>query len=202
MDDSVKRITPAAVQSLATDTSFLRSFVAGLNDPILLDNLDELTQTVALMDSDNPDEYYDMSQRNKKYGKVDPLKGPMLSEKYEYSSSRLNLSANARSGRKKVRRSPRRAPPSRASPKSMLRLVEDSVLGDNIASINSHSISRVQHTLSCTFPLVYYPYSKGIRKGFGWARHETSQDINMASSAGVASPPRLKFGRVCRYIHG
>lgn len=77
----MKRITPAAVQSLATDTAFLSSFVESLNNPILMENLDELTQTVALMGTDNTDEFFDVAQRNKKYGKVDPMKGTVLIEK-------------------------------------------------------------------------------------------------------------------------
>ncbi|KAF2261145.1 exocyst complex subunit Sec15-like protein [Lojkania enalia] len=81
LDESVKRITPAAVQSLATDTAFLSSFVEGLNNPILMENLDELMQTVALMGTDNSDEFFDVAQRNKKYGKVDSMKGAILIEK-------------------------------------------------------------------------------------------------------------------------
>jgi hypothetical protein len=49
---------------------------------MLRENLDELQQTVNLMQSDNHDEFYDISIRNKKYGRVDPLNGPMLLEKY------------------------------------------------------------------------------------------------------------------------
>lgn len=48
---------------------------------MLRENLDELQQTVNLMQSDNHDEFYDISIRNKKYGRVDPLNGPMLLEK-------------------------------------------------------------------------------------------------------------------------
>lgn len=81
LDESVKRITPSAVGSLATDTQYLVSFVESLNNPILMENLDELTQTVALMGTDDSLEFYDISQRNKKYGKVDQLKGAILLEK-------------------------------------------------------------------------------------------------------------------------
>lgn len=82
LDDSVRKITPAAVQSLATDTAFLSSFVESLNNPILMENLDELTQTVALMGTSNTDEFFDVAQRNRKYGKVDNMKGAILLEKY------------------------------------------------------------------------------------------------------------------------
>lgn len=81
LDQSVKRITPAAVQALATDAEFLSSFVDSLNNPILKENLDELIQTVALMGTDNSDEFFDVAQRNRKYGKVEPQKGAILIEK-------------------------------------------------------------------------------------------------------------------------
>jgi hypothetical protein len=47
----------------------------------LMENLDELTQTVALMGTENSDEFYDVAQRNRKYGKVDNMKGAILLEK-------------------------------------------------------------------------------------------------------------------------
>lgn len=53
-----------------------------LGNPILRENLDELQQTVMLMQAENSDEFYDMSTRNKKYGRVDAMNGPMLLEKY------------------------------------------------------------------------------------------------------------------------
>ncbi|ORY09876.1 exocyst complex subunit Sec15-like-domain-containing protein [Clohesyomyces aquaticus] len=81
LSDDVKRITPAAVQTLATDAAFLSSFVESLNNPILMENLDELMQTVALMGSDNAEEFFDIAQRNRKYGKVDQMKGAILSSK-------------------------------------------------------------------------------------------------------------------------
>lgn len=34
------------------------------------------------MKSDNPDEFYDISIRNKKFGRVDALNGPQILEKY------------------------------------------------------------------------------------------------------------------------
>lgn len=53
-----------------------------LGNPILRENLDELQQTVMLMQAENSDEYYDVSTRNKKYGRVDAMNGPLLLEKY------------------------------------------------------------------------------------------------------------------------
>ena len=52
-----------------------------LEVPILKENLDELQQTIQLMQADNADEYYDASTRNKKYGRVDDMTGPILLEK-------------------------------------------------------------------------------------------------------------------------
>ncbi len=50
---------------------------------ILRRTVDELTQTVALMSSGNPDEFYDIAQRSTKYGSVNPENGPVLLEKVE-----------------------------------------------------------------------------------------------------------------------
>jgi hypothetical protein len=77
----VRRITPASVTALVIDAEFLSSFVDSLNNPILKENLDELAQTVALMATDNSDEFFDVAQRNRKYGKVDREKGAILIEK-------------------------------------------------------------------------------------------------------------------------
>ena len=85
LSDEVKRINPNGVAALAIDVQYLSDFVETLNNPILQKNLDELRQTVALMQSDNSDEYYDVSTRNKKYGRVDAMNGPLLLEKFESS---------------------------------------------------------------------------------------------------------------------
>lgn len=82
MSPDVKRINPNGVAALARDVDYLTKFVEGLGVPILLENLDELQQTVQLMMSDNTDEFYDISIRNKKYGRVDAMNGPILIEKY------------------------------------------------------------------------------------------------------------------------
>lgn len=81
MDREVKRITPSATANLARDVRFLSDFVDSLNNPILQQNLDELQQTTALMQTDNPDEFYDVAQRNRKFGRVDPQTGAILLEK-------------------------------------------------------------------------------------------------------------------------
>ncbi|KAK7539033.1 exocyst complex subunit Sec15-like-domain-containing protein [Phyllosticta citricarpa] len=81
LDDSVKRISPCAIKTFAADVQFLSNFVDTLSNPILRENLDELLQTVYLMETDNPLEFYDVSQRNKKFGRVNREHGPILLEK-------------------------------------------------------------------------------------------------------------------------
>ena len=81
----VKQINPNGVAALAKDVQYLTEFVDTLGNPILRENLDELQQTIALMQSDNAEEFYDISTRNKKYGRVDALQGPHLLEKLTHS---------------------------------------------------------------------------------------------------------------------
>ncbi|MCJ1419379.1 hypothetical protein MMC32_005734 [Xylographa parallela] len=81
LSPEVKKINPNGVAALAKDVRFLSDFVDTLGNPILQQNLDELQQTVTLMQAGNSDEYYDVSTRNKKYGRVDALNGPLLLEK-------------------------------------------------------------------------------------------------------------------------
>lgn len=81
LDPSVNRISPAAVRTLANDVAHLSDFVNSLSNPILDENLDELRQTVSLMGTENPDEFFDVSLRNRKFGKVDNMNGPVLLEK-------------------------------------------------------------------------------------------------------------------------
>jgi hypothetical protein len=78
----VKKINPNGVAALAKDVDYLTEFVDSLeNAPILRENLDELQQTVNLMQTDNPDEFYDVATRNKKFGRVDAMNGPKILEK-------------------------------------------------------------------------------------------------------------------------
>jgi hypothetical protein len=65
--------------------------VDSLGVPILRENLDELQQTVQLMQAENADEFYDISTRNKKYGRVDAMQGPLLLEKYGPQNSHCLL---------------------------------------------------------------------------------------------------------------
>jgi hypothetical protein len=96
LSSDVKKINPNGIEALALDVHFLEEFVASLDNPILRETLDELCQTVQLMQSDAPDEFYNIATRNKKYGRVDPLHGPTLLEKLtgvvQNPTNKFNLS--------------------------------------------------------------------------------------------------------------
>ena len=83
LSPDVKKINPHGVAALAKDVRHLTDFVDGLENGFMLrSNLDELEQTIQLLQSDNTDEFFDISTRNKKYGRVDAMNGPILLEKY------------------------------------------------------------------------------------------------------------------------
>ncbi|KAK4462495.1 putative exocyst complex component sec15 [Cladorrhinum samala] len=82
LSPDIKKINPNGVAAMAKDVQHLSNFVAGLENASMLErNLDELQQTVALMQADNHDEFFDISTRNKKFGSVDAYNGPILIEK-------------------------------------------------------------------------------------------------------------------------
>lgn len=82
LSPDVKKINPNGVAALAKDVEYLVEFVDSLeNAPILRENLDELQQTINLMQTENPDEFFDVATRNKKFGRVDALNGPKILEK-------------------------------------------------------------------------------------------------------------------------
>lgn len=82
LSPDVKKINPNGVAALSMDVQHLTHFVDGLENGFMLrSNLDELEQTIQLLQSDNSDEFFDISTRNKKYGRVDALNGPILLEK-------------------------------------------------------------------------------------------------------------------------
>ncbi|MCJ1353064.1 MAG: hypothetical protein MMC33_003048 [Icmadophila ericetorum] len=83
----VKQINPNGVAALAKDVKYLTDFVDTLGNPVLQQNLEELQQTISLMQAENSDEYYDVATRNKKYGRVDAMNGPLLLEKFVISKS-------------------------------------------------------------------------------------------------------------------
>ncbi|CZS90715.1 related to secretory pathway protein (exocyst complex protein Sec15) [Rhynchosporium agropyri] len=83
LSPAIKKINPNGVAALAKDVAYLSDFVDTLdNAPILKENLDELQQTVLLMQTENPDEFYDVGLRNRKFGRVDAGVGTALLEKY------------------------------------------------------------------------------------------------------------------------
>jgi exocyst complex component 6 len=100
LSDNVPRITTTTIAQMDMDISHFRSYVETLpNNFVLLESLDELVQTIALMSTDQPDEFYDISLRNKKYRSVDPMKGPMLLEKVVHvDMGRSPTSANSAGG--------------------------------------------------------------------------------------------------------
>ncbi|KAI9672435.1 MAG: hypothetical protein M1829_004514 [Trizodia sp. TS-e1964] len=79
----VKKINPNGVAALAKDVDCLSEFVESLDNLILKENLDELQQTLHLMQTENSEEFFDIMIRNKKYGKVNTANGQILLEKYE-----------------------------------------------------------------------------------------------------------------------
>ncbi|KAK0737077.1 exocyst complex subunit Sec15-like-domain-containing protein [Apiosordaria backusii] len=82
LSPDVKKINPNGVAAMALDVQHLSKFVGGLENAFMLEhNLDELQQTVALMQTENHDEFFDISIRNKKFGRVDAMNGPILLEK-------------------------------------------------------------------------------------------------------------------------
>lgn len=91
LSPEVRHINGHGVFALAQDVNYLTEFVGSLeNGQMLRENLDELQQTVNLMQSDNHEEFYDISIRNKKYGRVDVLNGPILLEKYAITETPEN----------------------------------------------------------------------------------------------------------------
>lgn len=86
LSPQVKAINPNGVAALATDVFYLEQFVSTLPNAILLkDGLDELLQVVALMKSENSDEFYDVAVRNRKFGRVDPIVGANILNKLTHT---------------------------------------------------------------------------------------------------------------------
>ncbi|KAK9772464.1 putative Exocyst complex subunit Sec15-like-domain-containing protein [Seiridium cardinale] len=97
LSPDVKKINPNGVTALSKDVRHLTDFVDGLENGFMLrSNLDELEQTIMLLQSDNTDEFFDVSTRNKKYGRVDALNGPILLEKLSSQISSSNSAAGQR----------------------------------------------------------------------------------------------------------
>ncbi|KAI0177565.1 exocyst complex subunit Sec15-like-domain-containing protein [Pestalotiopsis sp. NC0098] len=97
LSPDVKKINHNGVGALAMDVKHLTDFVDGLENGFMLrSNLDELEQTILLLQSDNTDEFFDVSTRNKKYGRVDAMNGPILLEKLTTQVATTGLAAGQR----------------------------------------------------------------------------------------------------------
>ncbi|EWC45077.1 hypothetical protein DRE_06216 [Drechslerella stenobrocha 248] len=81
--DHIKMINKVAVANMDIDISYLEAFVKTLeSEGVLLPGLfDELRETVNLLKSKNPEEFYDISIRMRHYTNVNLLNGPVLVEK-------------------------------------------------------------------------------------------------------------------------
>ncbi|KAL1873980.1 hypothetical protein VTK73DRAFT_681 [Phialemonium thermophilum] len=94
LSPEVEKINSNGVAAMAKDVEYLTKFVSSLENAFMLEqNLNELQQTVALMQSDNPEEFYDISTRNKKYGSVDAMNGPILLEKLAKANEETRTSS-------------------------------------------------------------------------------------------------------------
>jgi exocyst complex component 6 len=101
LSPSVRKINPNGVKQLAIDVDFLYKYIGTLpNSFILGESLEELQQTIALLQTDTVEDFYDVSLRNKKYRQVNPQKAPELLEKLtrevEQAPARAAGTASAR----------------------------------------------------------------------------------------------------------
>lgn len=86
LQDDVKTINPNGVEAISKDVKFLVEFVQGLENSLMLQGtLEELEQTVALLQVQDSTEYYDIALRNKFYSRVNALNGPKLLEKLTHT---------------------------------------------------------------------------------------------------------------------
>ncbi|KAI3392212.1 hypothetical protein diail_6073 [Diaporthe ilicicola] len=94
LQPEVKTINPNGVAAMAMDVQCLVEFVEGLeNSFMLMQILQELEQTVKLMQAENADDFYDISVRNRNYGSVNAMTGPVLLEKLTHTVEAPNRAA-------------------------------------------------------------------------------------------------------------
>lgn len=94
LQPEVKTINPNGVAAMAMDVQCLVEFVQGLeNSFMLMQILQELEQTVKLMQAENADDFYDISVRNRNYGSVNAMNGPVLLEKLTHTVEAPNRAA-------------------------------------------------------------------------------------------------------------
>jgi len=97
LDLTVPSISPAALHSFSLDVLHLTTVVQSLAPAITLPSrqsaapsssaldktVDRLSQTIALMQSADPNTFYDIAQRDMLYARVDPQDGALLLEKVD-----------------------------------------------------------------------------------------------------------------------
>lgn len=94
LQPEVKTINPNGVAAMAMDVQSLVEFVSGLdNSFMLMEVLQELEQTVKLLQAENADDFYDISVRNRHYGRVNAMNGPVLLEKLTHTVEAPNRAA-------------------------------------------------------------------------------------------------------------
>ncbi|THZ80636.1 exocyst complex subunit Sec15-like protein [Aureobasidium pullulans] len=87
LDPSIRRLSPQSVTAFRLDTEHLIEFVRSLDNPVLMEGLDELRQTVELMavakegEGRAEEEFFDVEKGRKRFGKVDKMNGAELLEK-------------------------------------------------------------------------------------------------------------------------
>lgn len=87
LDPSIRRLSPQSVTAFRLDTEHLINFFRSLDNPVLMEGLDELRQTVELMavakegEGRAEEEFFDVEKGRKRFGKVDKMNGAELLEK-------------------------------------------------------------------------------------------------------------------------
>ncbi|KAI5209385.1 exocyst complex subunit Sec15-like protein [Aureobasidium subglaciale] len=87
LDPSIRRLSPQSVTAFRLDSEHLIEFVRSLDNPVLMEGLDELRQTVELMavakegEGRAEEEFFDVEKGRKRFGKVDKMSGAELLEK-------------------------------------------------------------------------------------------------------------------------
>ena len=101
LDQMTQRISPQAVTAYRLDVNHLIDFVNNLGDPTLLENLEELRQTVELMSTAAApggraeEEFFDAEKSRRRFGKVDRANGAVLLEKVSQGLQDSQASARA-----------------------------------------------------------------------------------------------------------
>jgi len=101
LDQTVRRISPQAATAYRLDVNHLVEFVASLGDSTLLENLEELKETVELMSTAaDPagraeEEFFDAERSRRRFGRVDRANGAELLEKISQGLEEAQAHARA-----------------------------------------------------------------------------------------------------------